>query len=178
MYSAIESTETSICSMSVDIRPVAGARMAAISRHGNKHQASRRRVTSESTERANVHHSAYRVSTTLDWRFTNVAVQHRLGLLPKRRPRVGPCDCARAGFDGTGVIRCHRFQGEQEYGPDFCRFSGLDSTEAERRQASHDSFSPLAFMMGRNLEPRNKPLTSICTWWRQYGAFAMVIYDR
>jgi hypothetical protein len=41
-----------------------------------------------------------------------------------------------------------KFQWEAEYGPDFCRFSGLDSTEAERRQASHGSlpagFNPSA----------------------------------
>lgn len=33
-----------------------------------------------------------------------------------------------------------KFQWRKERGPDFCRFSGLDSTEGERRQASHRSF--------------------------------------
>jgi hypothetical protein len=33
-----------------------------------------------------------------------------------------------------------KFQWRKERDPDFCRFSGLDSTEGERRQASHRSF--------------------------------------
>lgn len=109
-------------------------------------------------ERVHVNYSTHHFGITADRGPTHVAVQLRLGILPKRRPRPDPRHRAGFGVDGTGVAsKFSGFQGAEresvsgsarlkfrwrmERGPDFRRFSGLDSTEAERRQASHGSFS-------------------------------------
>ena len=55
------------------------------------------------TEPIHVNYSSDRVGTVVGRRITDVAVQLRVGLLPKRRLRSGGCDCAYFGIDGPGL---------------------------------------------------------------------------
>ena len=124
--------------------------------------AARRQVTS-ARERVYVHYSAHHPGVIAGWRSAYVALQHGLGILSQRRAGISSCYCAGTGSNGSSVMeeftaargasnrnrprplsRRSRlgFQLRRERGPDFCRFSGLDSTEAERRQASHGPCSP------------------------------------
>jgi hypothetical protein len=50
-----------------------------------------------------VHNSADHPGLTSRRRLADMALQHRLGLLPKWRPRLGSCHRAGLGLDGTRV---------------------------------------------------------------------------
>jgi hypothetical protein len=121
----------------------------------DQHRLPRHPVTLTS-ERVHVDDFAHHFGAFVGWCIAHLAVQHWVGVLPERWP--WPCPGDRAGI---GVARPSvsgfeigaRLDGRKNKaarriascsilsssrggaGPGFCRFPGLDSTEAERRQA-------------------------------------------
>lgn len=93
------STESEVFSSPLELRPVR-TRVTPLLRTRHRHQASRRRVTSKSTEGVNVHNSTHRPGSAFDRRFTHMAVQHGLGLLSKRWLGIGPGHRAGPRSDG------------------------------------------------------------------------------
>jgi len=87
------------------------------------------------------HNSINNLNSSVDRSATRMAIQLRLGLLAKRRPRFDSFDCNYYRFDGT-LLRCRLLRAESPRWPPFFKRSGI--FEAGRVSAYRNFFISLS----------------------------------